>query len=164
MILPYWETSHTVMTYFILHMDVENIFGHTFFVFHSHSHGPWHKLIFNASLCVAEIQLPVMMNPTSRWYHVHMKHRVMNHDSNRLAQVVQFIPPSLIFSSLFLVPPALSLSSTCSGPDHSPKMTENHHYTTCHNHTIPQYWETSKRRTNNIFRKGLSRHRWKWSG
>ena len=41
------------------------------------------KLIFNASLCVAEIQLPVIMNPASRWYREHMKHRVMNHYSNR---------------------------------------------------------------------------------
>ena len=37
---------------------------------------------------MAEIQLPVIMNPASRWYREHMKHRVMKHYSNRLAQVV----------------------------------------------------------------------------
>ena len=34
-------------------MYVENIFGHAFFVIHSHSQGPWQKLIFNVPLYVA---------------------------------------------------------------------------------------------------------------
>ena len=52
-------------------MYVEGIFGHTFFVIHRHSQGPWQKLIFIASLYVAEIQLPVIMVPASSWCRVH---------------------------------------------------------------------------------------------